>query len=247
MNAPHHPGHPRATLARALAAAAAAWALSLPVARAQTADVPAAPPAETSAPAANGTRPASARTPDDDAARSRGMPILRAEDRLLPPECLYTNSTAFSRARPDLYEALVKRYGEGWTHMHHFCLALRLSLEYHRRGLTPQRRATLPTRIVAEFDYVIRNSPPDFELLPMVLSRKIDFLTMTGRTRDAFETAAELAERFPDLADGHARLAAMLRRAGRTAEADAVLARARSVVANPADLDAAMQRLMALN
>jgi hypothetical protein len=39
----------------------------------------------------------------------------------------------------------------------------------------------------------------------------------------------------------------MMRRAGRTAEADAVLTRARGVVANPAELDAAVQRLTALN
>lgn len=249
MNDRHPTRHARSRLVRAAAAAAAVWSLTLPWAGAQTPDTATTPPGATAPPSTAGDpgRGAPAVPPDAAAMQRRGMPIVRAEDRLLPTECLYTNSTAHSVARPDVYAALVQRYGEGWTHMHHYCTALRLTLEYHRRGHSPQRRATLGNRIIGELDYVIRNSPPDFELLPMVLTRKIESLTLLGRAREAFETAIELTERFPDLAEGHARVAAMMRRAGRAAEADAVLARARAMVANPAELDAAVQRLTALN
>jgi hypothetical protein len=221
-----------------------AWLLVLPIAGAQTPDAPAA-----QAPVAtpDERRMAPPQASDSVTAPRRGMPIPRPEDRLLPSECLYTNSTPHSLARPDIYAALVRRYGEGWTHMHHYCTALRLFLDYHRMGNSPQRRAGIANRMIGELDYVIRNSPPDFELLPMVITRRIEYLARVGRTREAFETAIELTERFPDLAEGHARLATMMRRAGRTADADAVLTRARGLVANPADLDAAVQRLAALN
>jgi len=252
MNVRHRPRDARVRLVRAVAAAAAAWSLCLPWAGAQTPDTPAPTPTpQTATPppsaATDPGRAAPAAPADVTAVQRRGMPITRAEDRLLPTECLYTNSTPHSLARPDLYAALVQRYGEGWTHMHHYCTALRLSLDYHRRGHSPQRRASIGNRMIGELDYVIRNSPPEFGLLPVVIARKIDYLTLMGRTREAFETAVELTERFPDLAEGHARLAMMMRRAGRTAEADAVLTRARGVVANPAELDAAVQRLTALN
>lgn len=236
----------------ALALSVGLAAMSPLAVRAQTADAPTPPGAPSAAPAPITAAPPTGRAEATDAAdpaslRRRGMPIARPEDRLLPVECLYTNSTPHTLARPDLYGELLKRYGEGWSHMHHYCNALRLNLEYHRTVTSPTRRQAIANRMIGELDYVIRHSPPDFELLPMVLIRKIDYLSRLGRTRDALESTIELTERFPDLADGHARLAAMMRRAGRTADADAVIARARGLVASAAELEAAVQRYAALN
>jgi len=204
---------------------------------------PAVPPDANAAP----TAPAAPGAQTPATPRPRGTLPIRAEDRLLPQECLFTNGTAHSMARPDIYQSLLVRYGEGWSHMHHYCNALRQWLEYNRHGTTQTRRRDLARRMMAELDYVIRLSPPDFVLLPMVMLRRLDTLRSTGRLREAFESTVEFVERFPDVAEGHARLAWELRRAGRTAEADAVLGRARGIVANPAELDAAMQRLAALN
>lgn len=212
-------------------AAALALALLAPVPT--TADTPAAPAAPAAQPPGN--------------PRPVGRLPVRAEDRLLPQECLFTNGTAHTVARPDIYQSLLARYGDGWSHMHHYCNALRQSLEYNRHGTTPTRRKDLARRMISEFDYVIRQSPPDFPLLPMVMLRRLDTLRTVGRTREAFESTVEFVERFPDLAEGHARLAWALRRAGRAAEADAVLGRARGIVTNPAELDAAVQRLAALD
>lgn len=222
---------------RAAALVALTWILALPPAAGQSADAPPASPA---------ARPETAEPPGAAATRLRGMPVARPEDRLLPAECLYTNGTQHTLARPDLYAGLLKRYGEGWSHMHHYCNALRMNLEYHRSTTPPMRRRTLGQRMIGELDYVIRHSPPYFDLLPLVITRKIEYLDRMGRTSEAFETAMELSERFPDLSEGHARLAVMLRRAGRAAEAEAVIARARGLVANPAELDATVQRLAAL-
>jgi len=208
---------------------------------------PSASPPGPSAPGASADTPGAAAAQDPAGMRPRGKLPIRAEDRLLPQECLFTNGTAHTMARPDIYQSLLARYGEGWSHMHHYCNALRQSLEYNRHGTTPTRRKDLSRRMIAELDYVVRQSPPDFPLLPMVMLRRLDTLRLVGRSREAFDSTVEFVERFPDLAEGYARLAWELRRAGRAAEADAVLGRARGIVANPAELDAALQRLAALN
>lgn len=244
---------PAAALALALLAttppaAAASGSAADPGATA-TAPLPAGPAAT----AATAETPGAPGAPGAPAAQPAGNPPpvgrlpIRAEDRLLPQECLFTNGTAHSMARPDIYQSLLARYGDGWSHMHHYCNALRQSLEYNRHGTTPTRRKDLARRMIAEFDYVIRQSPPNFPLLPMVMLRRLDTLRTIGRAREAFESTVEFVERFPDLAEGHARLAWALRRAGRAAEADAVLGKARGIVTNPAELDAAMQRLAALD
>jgi hypothetical protein len=224
----------------ALPLRAARWllaaALAAPGVTLAAADTPAStPPVAADAPVTEAADPA--------AIRRRGTLPIRAEDRLLPQECLFTNGTAHSMARPDIYQSLLARYGDGWGHMHHYCNALRQFLEFNRHGTSPTRRTDLSRRMIAELDYVIRLSPPTFELLPMVMLRRLDILRRIGRTRDAFEGTVEFVDRFPDVAEGHARLALQLRRAGRTADADAVLGRARGLVADPAQLDAALQRL----
>jgi hypothetical protein len=235
-----------------LPAAALALALLAPDLRAAASGAaPDGGPASTApsapSPGATADAPGTPAAQDPAGMRPRGKLPIRAEDRLLPQECLFTNGTAHSMARPDIYRSLLARYGDGWSHMHHYCNALRQSLEYNRHGTTTTRRRDLARRMVVELDYVIRQSPPDFPLLPMVMLRRLDTLRLVGRSREAFDSTVEFVERFPDLAEGHARLAWELRRAGRAAEADAVLGRARGIVTNPAELDAALQRLAALN
>jgi hypothetical protein len=193
----------------------------------RTTSAPAAPPA--SGPAA------------------RVLPPVRPADRLVPKDCLYTNSTAHSVAQPEVYQSLVRRYGEGWTHMHHYCNALRQFIEYNRFGTSQPRRNELSWRIIGELDYVIRWSPTDFALLPMVMLKRVEYLMHFGRAREGIEGLADMIEMFPKQAEAHARLAWYLRRAGRQAEAEAVLSRAREMVADPAELDAAVQRLAGLN
>ena len=226
---------------------AAASALALMVAAA----VPASALA-TGSPAASVTAQADGATsapvaPPASGPAPRVLPPVRPADRLVPMDCLYTNSTAHSVAQPEVYQSLVRRYGEGWTHMHHYCNALRQFIEYNRFGTPAPRRNELSWRIIGELDYVIRWSPTDFALLPMVMLKRVDYLMHFGRVREGIEGLNDMIEMFPKQAEAHARLAWYLRRAGRQAEAEAVLSRARGVVADTAELDAAVQRLAGLN
>ena len=125
--------------------------------------------------------------------------------------------------------------------------ALRQFIEYNRFTTTPTRRKELSWRIILELDYVIRWSPADFPLMPMVMLKRADYLMHFGRSREAFEGLGDMLEMYPGNAEAHARLAWYLRRSGRQAEADQVLARARTLVRDPAELDAAVQRLAAVN
>lgn len=226
-------------------AAASALVLALAAGIAPGVQANGAPAASGAAPTAGAANLPVASSPGG--ATPRTLPPVRPTDRLVPKDCLYTNSTAHSVAQPEIYESLVRRYGEGWTHMHHYCNALRQFIEYNRFGIGVHRRNELSSRIIGELDYVIRWAPTDFALLPMVMLKRVEYLMHFGRVREGFEGLNDMIEMFPKQAEAHARLAWYLRRAGRQSEADEVLGRARGLVADPAELDAAVQRLAAAN
>jgi tetratricopeptide (TPR) repeat protein len=61
---------------------------------------------------------------------------------------------------------------EEFNHIHHYCAGL---IETNRAlflSRTRQERAFYLSHAIVEFDYVINNTPPDFKLLPEILTKK---------------------------------------------------------------------------
>jgi tetratricopeptide (TPR) repeat protein len=103
---------------------------------------------------------------------------------LLPPYCKYVGfirDSVQGGNDPSQIERWKSTIGEGmFSHMHHYCFGL-----IHRNAAKSARtklervqelQASLP-----EFDYVIKNSQPDFVLLPEILTMKGESLIGLGR------------------------------------------------------------------
>ena len=103
---------------------------------------------------------------------------------LLPPYCRYTqvirdqmpggtNSAEIAR--------WTRKMGNTFIHMHHYCIGL---MDVNRAELmskTPQDRRHHLSNSIWEFNYVIERSPPDFSMLPEILTKKGESLVKLGR------------------------------------------------------------------
>jgi tetratricopeptide (TPR) repeat protein len=88
--------------------------------------------------------------------------------------------------------------GEVFGHMHHYCYGL---MNFNRATLLARephvRRFYLQTAI-KEFDYVLERSPPNFVLLPEILTKKGEALVRQGRAPLAIEQFERAIELKPD-------------------------------------------------
>lgn len=169
--------------------------------------------------------------------------MTKQEKALLPPQyCTYTNSSPEAIRQPEIYQAQLNRYGEGWSHIHHYCRSIVYFMRFSRYGLTPVKRAEVADRAIAEIDYTINNSPPEFPLMPMLLLRKAEYLYTFNRKRDAIQHLVDSLESIPDFPEGYALLAFYLKQTGNPTEAERVISRGREVVKDKAALDQAIIR-----
>lgn len=106
------------------------------------------------------------------------------EIALLPRYCSYTQ-TYRDNVPGGSSQTEIARWsgviGASFIHMHHYCNAL---MDTNRALLlaTSQRvRVFYLQASIAEFDYVIERSPPDFVLLPEILTKKGENLLRLGR------------------------------------------------------------------
>ena len=153
-------------------------------------------------------------------------PSRPEEITLLPPYCKYTQDGSSA----DAYKAYLTRYGPAWSHMHHYCYALREIGQADRSNTTPQGRRTLISSAIGNIDYVLKRSEVGFPFRPEMLSRKARLLMRTGDANKALETAQRLREEAPTEADGYIILADILTRGGRREEAQRVLTDAEAQV-----------------
>ena len=154
----------------------------------------------------------------------------RAEEMaFLPPYCNYTQGYP-GTSRPGAYQAYMNRYGDAWSHMHHYCWALGEIGRADRMNLQPHIRRGLISSAVGNIDYVLRRSEPGFPFRPEMLWRKARLLIRTGDAKRALETAQRLRDEAPSLADGYVIMAEILSKGGRLEEAQRVIADAEAQV-----------------
>lgn len=102
----------------------------------------------------------------------------------LPEYCKYTQ-TFRGRVPGSMNAEEIERWermmGDTFIHMHHYCyglMAVNFSVSHSN---TPMDRRRYLNLSINEFDYILRHAPPDFGLLPEILTRKGESLVQLDR------------------------------------------------------------------
>lgn len=106
------------------------------------------------------------------------------EVALLPRFCIYTQlfrDKVPGGNNPAQFERLLKKMGPGFMHMHHYCWGLMRTNRALLLARTPQDRDSNLRYSINEFDYVVRNAPPNFVMLPEVLTKRGENLILLNR------------------------------------------------------------------
>ena len=123
-------------------------------------------------------------------ASSRAGAQVRYTERdlaLLPSWCRHTQLIRDAVPGGNLaeYQRLMTVTKGMFQHMHHYCFGLIAQNDAILRARDPQRRTSLLTTSINEFDYVLRNTTPDFIMLPEILTKRADSLIRLGRGPEA--------------------------------------------------------------
>jgi tetratricopeptide (TPR) repeat protein len=129
--------------------------------------------------------------PNFDAYDSREMAML-------PPFCMYTMLIrdkvpgGTDNAKTAAWQATL---GPTFIHLHHYCWGLMKTNRGVLLARTPTARVSYLNYANTEFNYVIERSPPDFILLPEILTKRGENLVRLNKAALAlldFERATEL-------------------------------------------------------
>ena len=127
---------------------------------------------------------------------------LAREFALLPPYCKHTwgyrdsvpggnDGSEISR-----WQTII---GEGmFIHMHHYCNGLRHRNNAKLVARSPAQRKQEWELSIPEFDYVLQNAPPNFVLLPEMLTMKGESLMALDRGTQAIPVLQRAIELKPD-------------------------------------------------
>lgn len=109
-------------------------------------------------------------------AEARPRDVTDEEIALTSPFCLDTEAfrgphqCQIGRTQKSYYWQEV--LGDGFCHLHHYCWAEVHLLRANKRSTHPVERKRQFRYAANEFNYVIKNSPPNFILLPEIYTRK---------------------------------------------------------------------------
>lgn len=164
-------------------------------------------------------RPAMADRPPD---------VTQEEIAMLPPWCLVTQTFTIGELRHRQYQAQVARYGESWTHMHHFCWAMLDSNRLYRANTGKPPQYANYTRAVGNIDYVLAatRDNPAFIWRPDLYTHRAKLLRRANKINDALQTAEAFIKEWPQIPDGYVLIADLLTGASRRNEALAFLSQA---------------------
>ena len=118
----------------------------------------------------------------------------------LPAYCrgtMFTRDVSHDPRSIAEYQAI---YGASFIHLHHYCWAL--NAENYRN----KNQGGLGGNILGNIDYVLKNSPLTFSLLPDIYITKSRVLFKMGRDTDALGILSKLIEIKPDYALAYAQL-----------------------------------------
>lgn len=120
---------------------------------------------------------------------------------LLPRYCIYTQGYREYVPGGNNPEEIKRWYsvmGQAFHAMHHYCWGLvdTNNAIFHARN--SRERQALLLGSVREFDYVIKNTPPDFVLLPEILTKKGENLIRMGQAAPGLLALQQAIQLKPD-------------------------------------------------
>lgn len=154
------------------------------------------------------------------------------EMAMLPRYCIHTNVI---RQRvpggdvPDQVNRWRAIFGKTYEAMHHYCWGLMKTNRALLLTRARQHRAFYLDSSIAEFDYVIKNAPADFALLPEILTKKGENLIRLGRAQVGLQELARAIELKPDYWPPYVAMSDHFKDAGDRKKAREVLEKALSL------------------
>jgi hypothetical protein len=109
--------------------------------------------------------------------------ITQHETAVLPAFCKDTQT--WPGGNPDGMARGKARYGEVFWHFHHYCYAMVWLLRADRHSNTAMERRGLLVSSLDDLDYVLKYLPPDYFLLPEMLTMRGRILFRQGNYADA--------------------------------------------------------------
>lgn len=150
--------------------------------------------------------------------------ITSEEMALIPRYCAYAQTFGQGYQRSPEGRQWASRFGGNtFHHIHHYCWG-QINLQRALRASTSgQERRHLLGRVIADYEYVIRQAPQDFVLLPEILTRKGEAELLRSLPNDANKSFARARALKPDYWPAYSAWAEFLIRAGKKAEAKSIV------------------------
>ena len=129
--------------------------------------------------------------------------VTDGELALLPPFCYDTMNMRFGdkssnrSPRASHWESLM---GQSFWTMHHYCWAKINQRRIFAPGIDPKYRIGLLGGVIGDLGYVVKNSPPDFVMLPEIYSAlgEVELLRKNpAAANEHFNTARKLKPSYP--------------------------------------------------
>jgi len=145
--------------------------------------------------------------------------VTEAEMKLLPRYCPDTQGFKYGYKASPRHRHWENLMGESFWHMHHYCWALVNFNRSMKAGIPADKRRSMWEDILNDYMYVINNTPPDFVMLPEVLTRAGEVELLLQRPNNAnalFQRARALK---PDYWPAYSRWVEFLIKTGKRNEA----------------------------
>lgn len=166
---------------------------------------------------------------------------------MLPLYCRYTQffrdrlPGGNNRAEIERWTTLM---GDTFNHMHHYCLGLMASNRAAFLSNTPEDRRHYLGVSIKEFDYVIDRAPPDFSMLPEILTKKGESLIQLDRIGEGIVEIEQAIRIKADYSPAYAAMSDYYKGTGQLAKAREWLEKGLSEAPNA---QALVRRLAALD
>jgi len=171
------------------------------------------------------------------------------EVAMLPPYCRYTQAFRDRMPggnNPDQIKHWESVMGATFQAMHHYCMGLMKTNRAILIERTQQYRHFYLDSSIGEFDYVIKNAPEDFVLLPEILTKKGENLIRLGRGALGIQAFARAIELKPDYWPPYAYMSDYYKNTGDPKKARELLEKALSFSPDAKGLKTRMAELDAL-
>jgi hypothetical protein len=126
-------------------------------------------------------------------ANAQPADVTDAEFALLPQYCRAVQG--YKQRFHANSDPWVEAMGPGFEHMHHYCWALVFAARAEKASVSASQKKGLRSEAVANMQYVIRNTTPEFIMLPEIYSKIGQLKLQLGepmKAKEAFEHSIAL-------------------------------------------------------